>query len=89
MRLVVGGETYFVRFAHSEEKRGRITDCRIEHDGVLMGEGSARCSLLDQFSKREGRVLAMTRALAELRSSKEFRRQLWSAYFAISKKPRG
>lgn len=75
MRIIVSGIEYNVNFYHSPPIKGpltrkapkrftRATISWIEADGVSLsvGKGIATCSHLDNFSKAEGRAIALSRA---------------------------
>lgn len=98
MRLYVGEKMYVARFSHKSSANGRrLTECQLELDktmagGVktLLGEGKASCSRRDQFCKKEGRILALGRAMRDCpltAHNRTLRRQLWTAYFKLTTPP--
>lgn len=48
------------------ESKGGMTIASVWEDGVLMAGGFARCSIMDNYSKRIGRDIALGRALKQL-----------------------
>ena len=70
-------------------KKIRYTHCEIytidENGGLkphvkLIGEGLAKCAVGDNFQKRIGRKIALTRALKKTHLTKEQRMQVWMGY---------
>lgn len=91
MRLYVGQTMYVARFSHKSSANGRrLTECQLELDKVLLGEGKASCSRRDQFCKKEGRILALGRAMRDCpltSNNRTLRRALWTAYFKLTTPP--
>lgn len=87
---------YEVRFFHknidtvkSEEEReylrknklSAVTFCHIESsDGRIISEAEARCSELDQFSKKRGRMISFRRALRAAGLPREERVKIGDIY---------
>lgn len=61
----------------------RTTTCRIvaEDHNAVISEGIARCSSLDQFNKKKGRLKSLEKALRNLDLNREQRRVIWNAFF--------
>ena len=58
---------------------------RFKDDWVVISKGRAQCSHDDQFSRRAGRRLALTRALSF--EKRVFRGKIWRALLAQGMKP--
>lgn len=78
---------------HEGKCSGPIFECMKILDGLpksAMGDGKwgigiAFCNLTDNFTKATGRKLALERALRLGGFSKEQRKEIWKAYFQISR----
>lgn len=58
------------------------TNCRIFNvEDKLLALGHSSCNVGDQFIKREGRKIAMTRALKQLHLTREDRLVFWKTLF--------
>lgn len=65
------------------------TSCYVKHfaegdkEGVTIGEGDAYCGPLDQFVKKEGRKVALAKAIEDF--PREVRRDIWSHYRSVAR----
>lgn len=95
MVLNVDGRLYTAHFSHRKDTRERwLTKCVIHADRCrakdcaalfhigVPGVGVAVCNPVDQFSKKKGRIMSLTRALHSF--PREVRGSVWSAYFKVS-----
>lgn len=103
MQLEVNGVIYTSHFVHGMRETKCILhkgECKgrecidkyldSEVEGVV-SVGEARCNTNDQFSKAKGRILSLTRAMAnqtETKSNSELRKYLWARYFSIAPRKR-
>ncbi len=56
-------------------------------DGTVnIAVGSSICSKTDNFNKRTGRKIALSRAIKSADLPKNFRKEIWDAYFKLSPK---
>lgn len=74
---------YFIVFGYKTWQSGeKVTDCYIRDVDTdeLLSTGHAICSVKDNFSKEEGRKVALSKAMANLSISKQDRLEIWFAY---------
>lgn len=87
MKVQISPETILdIRFYHSLENNISVT--RIIHGDELIGEGTAKCSKNDKFSRPLGRKVSLARALLSSPLTKEARKLVWKQYFQEHKKGR-
>ena len=95
MKLTTLTQTFKAHFWHDRDSFGRWRTRVRLHAGPCEGTpcaksyavaGEARCSFTDIFCKATGRKLALARALKTM--ARDMRREIWLAYWAVSKPPR-
>jgi hypothetical protein len=80
------GTKYRVTFTHLVpfESQCRIWEMPPEGEHILRYAGYSSCSDKDQFSRRIGRKISLSRAISATPWDKEFRKTLWDMYFHIA-----
>lgn len=98
MRYMIGDREVSVRFQYDKEKEHEhgigVTTCHVDYvEGrgeatqVLASyEGQAECSDKDAFSRRDGRRVSLTRAMAKIAAPRDDKRGFWREYFARTEK---
>ena len=72
---------YYVDFYYDRDKDNKLTGityCCISDGTILIAVAAASCYYKDQFNKKLGRKIALTKGLASL--SKENRAAIWKDY---------
>lgn len=86
MLLKVNGKEIFVKFTY-ERNLGK-TICQISVGEKVLGLGYAICSKKDNFSYKNGRKVALNKAIP-LNFNKEERGEFWKAYWTKRKEQTG
>ena len=72
-----------VTFQHNVFSEGiKLTNCIINTNYNTF-TGTAYCSPRDQFNKKKGRIIALTRAINSMNLSKDERTLIWAEYHTI------
>ena len=92
MKAIIEGREVFITFKHGEvdtqHGKRRATLCELKHDpksDEFIAQGNAICHKKDQYTKEEGRKLALTRAV--FNRDKTFRTAIWNAYLGRKPEP--
>ena len=94
MKLNIDGQEIAIEFIHhnndkaSRDMDARWTNCLIHKNGETIAHGIATCSPSDNFCRRTGRRLSLTRAVQQA-MTREQRRVFWQAYWTARKEITG
>jgi len=72
-------QTVVMDSAGNEAQAHTLAQVISPSDGMVLAEGRAFCSVSDNFDKKVGRELALTRALQGVK--REQRKQVWEQYW--------
>ena len=82
MKLKIEDREYIIRWKHNVQSDDinpvTMTECHIKLNGIITSSGYSMLSKKDQYNRRIGRKVSLTRALRVF--PKNTRRLFWEAY---------